>query len=387
LRPESLADTPFPYFFVEGADARARGQALGESAREMIAASVDSYAETFGHYTKLGWEAIQVRAEAYGPQIEACDREIAGEIKGIAEGARLTHADVLALNARSELMFGLAVPVPPECTSFFAGGAATAEGEVLIGQNWDWRPRAVASTIITEVDQGAHRPALMMVPEAGMVGKFGLNEAGIGVTLNALVSDRDAGSPGVPIHVILRRILDSWTLGEALAAIVAPRRGASASFTIADANGVGIGIESGPGGVESVFLTHPVGGMLAHANHFEAPVPFVDEGRAAWPDSPRRTERMRRLLLEHRGEVSTSLVEEILRDTDGEPNAICRRPDPTRHPVEQAGTVAAAVFDLTSLTARIAAGPPDESDFQTVVPTFARGGPQARTKHERKAEG
>ena len=49
-----------------------------------------------------------------------------------------------------------------------------------------------------EQDEG---PRFVTVVEAGLLAKFGLNSAGVGILTNALVCDGDTGEPGVPYHV------------------------------------------------------------------------------------------------------------------------------------------------------------------------------------------
>jgi isopenicillin-N N-acyltransferase-like protein len=372
--------SPFPLVRIASPDARVRGHIMGEEARDRVHESIAAYQETFGYYTGLTWGEIKELALQFAPPIEMYDREIFEEIRGVAEGAGLTLGDLLALNARSEIMYGLDVPTPPECTAFFADKTATVDGHVLLGQNWDWRPRAIESTTLFEVDQGPDRPALVMLPEAGLIGKTGFNEHGIGVTLNALVSDLDIGERQVPIHVILRGILNARTLEEAFAAVVRIRRGASANYMIADADGTGLGIEVGPGGVENVQLSHPVDGVLAHANHFDCPIDFRDTGREKWPDTVLRSQTMRSLLEARRGTLGVDSMVEVLRDDTGSPDAICRFPNPANHPVDQSATVASVVMDLTTRQAEIAAGPPSETDFVHFTPRFSDT--QAGERHQ-----
>ena len=47
--------------------------------------------------------------------------------------------------------------------------------------------------------------------------KTGMNANGVGVVTNTMVSDRDAGEPGVPYHVVLRSLLASENVSDALA--------------------------------------------------------------------------------------------------------------------------------------------------------------------------
>ncbi len=364
------AASPFPLIRVSSADPRERGRIMGEEARGRVVESVAAYQETFRHYTGLSWEEVTELALEFAPPIAAYDEAILAEIEGLAEGAALTLGDLLALNARSEIMFGLSVTPPAECTTFFAGPAATADGHVLLGQNWDWRPRAIESTTLFEVDQGPDRPAFAMLPEAGLIGKTGFNEHGIGVTLNAMVSSLDVGERLVPIHAIMRGILNAATIEEAFVAIVRMRRSASATYTIASAGGVGLAVEVGPGGVESVQTMRPVGDVLGHSNHFACEVGFEDLGIGKWPDSAHRIETMSGFLRARSGEITPKTVKEVLRDDSGHPDAICRFPNPDDHPVERGATVASVIMDLSARTAEIAAGPPSESEYGRFTAAF-----------------
>jgi len=363
--------SPFPLIRVSSADARERGQIMGEEARGRIAESVDAYQETFDHYTGLPWDEVTELALEFAPPIEAYDPEILAEIEGTAEGAGLSLGDLLAVNARSEIMFGLNATPPPECTAFFVAPTATADGHTLIGQNWDWRPRAIESTTLFEIEQGPGKPSLAMLPEAGLVGKTGFNEHGIGITLNALVSDLDKGERQVPIHVIMRGVLNSRTFEEAFGKIAATRRAASGNYTIGSANGEGMAVEVGPGGPQNVGMMKPVDGVVAHSNHFACQVAFGDVGAGKWPDSAHRIDTMRDFLVTRRGAITTETMKEILRNDHGHPDAICRFPNPEEHPVEQAATVASVIMDLTTRTAEITAGPPNESEYFHFTPEFA----------------
>ncbi len=371
-RDRDRARTPqFPQFLIEGSDPRERGRAFGSQAREYVRRSIDVYAETFGHYTGLPWQRVRQAALAYGPEIEAFDEPIMREIEGIAQGAGLQVADLLALNARSEVMFGLGVPAPAECTAYFAGPGATAAGHVLLGQNWDWRPRSAGSTVLVEVDQGGERPAFVMLAEAGLVGKIGFNDRGLGVTVNALQSGNDSGEPCVPVHVILRAILDSPDVATAVAAVRRARRGASINVTIADADGEAIALEAAAGGAESIFVVEPERDLLAHSNHFIADVPFVDSGREGHPDTLTRLERMRALLDSELGRLDDDRLKRILGDTERAPNAIYRSADPADHPVEAAATVASLLIDLSTMTLQLAAAPFDADGYESYRPAFA----------------
>jgi len=361
-----------PLVRVAAADARERGVRIGESTRPQIEQSLAAYREAFLHHTGLAWTEIARLASDFAAPIESYDADILREIEGIAAGSGVAVADVLALNARTEIMYGLnGGAAHAECTSFFASPAATVDGHALIGQNWDWRPRAIRSIVLLEIGQGDGRPSFITLPEAGLVGKMGFNDRGIGVAMNFLLSDRDRGSRAVPVHVVLRGILNATTIEEAFDAVVRAERAASANYLIAAEDGAGFAVEAGPGGIEDLALLRPEHGVLAHANHFLGPVPFGDAGVGRWPDSLERQERMYEFLHARRPRLSADLIKEILRDRRGEPSAICRYPDPLEPPTEQAATVASVIIDLSSRKAEIAVGTPDVSEYFCFTPEFA----------------
>lgn len=70
-----------------------------------------------------------------------------------------------------------------------------------------------------------------MITEAGIIGKIGCNDAGIGVCLNALRTSTCRNK--VPIHLELRAILDSSTFSEAVASVQKDQMASPAHFLIA----------------------------------------------------------------------------------------------------------------------------------------------------------
>lgn len=127
-----------------------------------------------------------------------------------------------------------------------------------------------------------------------MVAKIGLNAAGIGVCLNAIRS-RTCGE-GLPIHVALRKILESPDLPSALAVATHDRVCSPAHFLLASADGEAMGLEVQPGEPGRIA---PRQGAVSHTNHLyaaEVACPVQDFPR---PDSRPRLARLDALLAEH----------------------------------------------------------------------------------------
>ena len=216
----------YPHVRVRGAP-RERGRAYGEQARDRVRRSVDGYRELFGALTGWGWERIRKEAARFEEPIAAFDEACAEELRGIAEGAAVDLVDVLALNVRTEIVYAAkarsALRAAGGCTALALLPEASAAGETIVAQNWDWYPHSLDTVVVLE-SQPDEAPAFVTVVEAGLLAKAGMNAAGLGLATNALATDADRGEPGVPYHVVLRAILGAQTISEALAVIQRGRR-------------------------------------------------------------------------------------------------------------------------------------------------------------------
>jgi isopenicillin-N N-acyltransferase-like protein len=339
---------------------RERGRAYGLAAAARIGSSLALYEAVFRHYADISWMNARDRAGAFVEAIDAYDVELIPEIEGIAEGAGVDAEDVLALNLRTEIMFGLDVRPRPAggCTAL---GVADVPGGPVVAQNWDWKA-AVRDTCVILACAPHGRPGFVTVVEAGLLAKFGVNDHGLALATNALTSSRDHGEPGVPYHAVLRRILTSATFDEAVDVVRLPARASSANYLIGSADGRLVDLEVTPGGPEAASISN--GTRLAHANHFTWPAPrgFRDVGRVDGEDSVRRHAVADAAI----GSPEPTLddVRGVLRDHDGRPSSVCAHADPDVHPVEDYVTVASFVAALGSRRAWITDGNPCERAFE-----------------------
>jgi Acyl-coenzyme A:6-aminopenicillanic acid acyl-transferase. len=164
----------------------------------------------------VGLAPVRREAARFEAPIGAVMPAYLEELRGIADGAGLDLADVLAINVRTEVMYAAKarqaprtgtqppVPQPPaECSAFACVPAPGQNDPVLIGQNWDWLLHSAQTLVVLEVRQD-EGPDFVTVVEAGLLAKTGMNAAGLGLVTNALVTDADVGEPGLPYHVLLR---------------------------------------------------------------------------------------------------------------------------------------------------------------------------------------
>lgn len=97
------------------------GRQHGAEFAARIQDNIKVYFNIFAHYADLGADAVFCRAQAFIPIIEQFDRELMDEIRGIADGSRSRLEDIVALNARTEIMFKEGVKLMHgECTSLAA---------------------------------------------------------------------------------------------------------------------------------------------------------------------------------------------------------------------------------------------------------------------------
>ena len=361
-----------------------RGHQYGAQAERRIRRCVAVYERIFESYAGWDWKDVTDHAQTYAPAIESYQEHLLEEIEGIADGAGLAPNDVLALNVRTEVMFAaVARKVACECTAIAALPEATASGHTLVAQNWDWKPEAGDTLVVLEA-RPRTSPAFVTVVEAGLLAKTGLNSAGIGLVTNALISDQDRGEPGVPYHVILRAILESERVSQALSAIVRHRRASSANYLIAHRDGEAVNVEAAPGDYAYAFIDFPQRGLYSHTNHFLSPrFDLKDVGVWDGPDSLLRLRRVQRLLEARRGALDVDALREVLSDHFSFPDSVCCHPDPDSRPVDQYATLFSIIMDLENTSIWLAAGNPCQSPYEPLETLLSESARQAARGRER----
>jgi isopenicillin-N N-acyltransferase-like protein len=357
----------YPRIGVEGGPAE-RGRQYGEAARERVRRSVEAYGAVFEHYAGWDWERVRAAAAAYRAPIAAYEPRYAEEIDGVAAGAGVDPLDVLAINVRTEIMFAATARdltrAPAECTAFAAVPSRTADGALLVGQNWDWLLHAADTTVVLEARQD-DGPDFVTVVEAGLLAKTGLNSAGMAIATNALVSAADAGRPAVPYHVLLRALFDAETPADALSALGRQERSSSANYLLAHADGIALDVEAAPGDYSRLWLGYPEDGVILHTNHFCHPgFDGRDVGLVSMSDTPFRLMRARQLVAEHPAPLDRAFFEALLADHAAHPHGVCCHPDPRYDPLDTSATLASLIMEPATRRLWVAAGTPCAAPFE-----------------------
>lgn len=361
-----------PILELEGGP-RQRGDAHGRAMASSIRANIETYLRRFeaGGLDRDGarsaaeaWESVFAReAPAYHE-----------EMAGIAEGAELPLTDIVLLNARYEITYTVfsgeagarSAPTeeaaPDGCTSFGLLGEATASGHTVIGQNWDWLADVQGHCLVTRVRR-SDGPDYVGFTEAGIAGcKIGVNEAGLGLSVNGLVTPREGANRNMrPFHLRCRDILDATRYDRAIAAVVSTPRTCSANFLIGHADGEIIDIEATP---DHCAYIYPQDGIVTHANHLQAETRIPSLFERLSPHSLFRSHRLGRLLRAGGTAIGQDRIAGALTDHFSRPGSICRHADETLAPAIRVVTVTAAIMDLNARTLWATAGPPCEHRFQ-----------------------
>lgn len=381
----------FPLIELSGS-AYQRGQQHGAAAKLLVQRSIASYSSLFA-YCGISWADAQQMSAAYRDLIGNFDPDLLCEIEGIAHGSGRHINEILALNARTELL-PPSYPGAPhperskliarneqansadwgECTALAIKPAQSATGTTLLAQNWDWLGAQRGALAVLRV-QDESGQAFMTLTEAGMLAKIGLNRHGFAVCLNILRSTDDGAHPGLPVHVLLRKLLECHNVDEAIALAAKQTFGASSSVLCADAAGQTAALEFSPRGLEVIQGAQTV---LCHTNHFLAPSASKHQASLAPSLSTvPRLQRITALTEMAQGAISVTDLQHMLRDeTDGY-LSICRRADPALDVDARIETVASVIMDLGQRVMHIAPDVPALVEYQAVgLHPAVHAGPQ-----------
>ncbi|UNI19502.1 hypothetical protein JDV02_005684 [Purpureocillium takamizusanense] len=356
--------------------------------------------------------------KVYIPALESFYPSGFDEMRGIADGADVSLDDIVLLNSRYDLARlgddGATEPVngrrarnhdgvgdmANECTSSYFPQESTANGDVLVAQNWDMSSRLWEDdcVIYLEVhpDPSENKPSLFMVTEAGQLGRSGMSSAGIGVTANSLMSSEDyvpvpyVDADGqlhdrkveriLPISMLRRMILESNHLAEAMTAAYNFPRHVSNNLTIGTAEGFGLCLEVTPQTVYKVYKSNR-DHYLVHANHFvhsgflsRSGLQCKYPGGSSWFRQRRLEALVQKSAQE--GSITKDSIIDALSDHLGFPESLCVHPD--RNPIDAvirhlpgypfrgiSATIACVVYNLTKREITVCSGPPCQGSFQT----------------------
>ena len=293
------------------------------------------------------WEAMLEQSQLYLAASRPVYPQYLEELEGIAEGAQVPFEEVF-LSMCEELWDASAWR---GCTDMAARGRATVDGSTLIAHTNDLMPHQEARLVILKIKAG-DEPEYLGVTPGGIALSVGYNAAGISLTGNQL--DSNDVRLGVPRLLVVRAILGSRTLSEAMTHCLLPQRASSYNNVIADASGEVYSMEGSATDCEAIYIREDV---MAHANHYTAPAMRRFElDPSANANSIIRHNRAEYLLRQNFGKLTPELFRTLLADHAGYPTSICKHGLQTQ-------TVFSIIIQLEQLRAWIGRGHPCETEY------------------------
>ena len=341
------------------------GEAHGEAAREKIKNHSARFLEFVlsRAVTALDEESLWAK---WAPQVSANERsspDLVEEMRGIARGSGVSFERIFLLNSLLDLVSFRYAEMAANfgCTTFAVSRAADGGG-TLVGQTYDM-PEIHQDYLTLLRLEPQHGPRQLVFSFAGIVGAAGLNEAGIGLSINFL-SPLDVGV-GRLHSAVVRQVLAAGNLANALAPPVLPRRAGGAHFLIADRDGNLVSIET-TGERYEVF--YPTENVIGHTNHYLGHnlkgIEYIR--RESIGSSLARYTALRRYLRDSSADLDLETLKELTRNHTSFPQSICahgRDLDPLG---QRTRTLSAMVHELDKQTIHITNGCACESSYHPV---------------------
>jgi isopenicillin-N N-acyltransferase-like protein len=158
----------------------------------------------------------------------------------------------------------------------------------------------------------------------------------------------------VPRLLVVRAILGSRTLSEAMSHCLLPTRASSYNNVIADGSGEVYSMEGSATDMEAIYIKDDV---MAHANHYIAPsMRRFERDRSVIASSIIRQNRAEYLLRQNYGKLTPELFRALLADHAGYPASICKHGAETQ-------TVFSIIIQVETLKSWIGRGHACETEY------------------------
>ncbi|MEU3708626.1 C45 family autoproteolytic acyltransferase/hydolase [Streptomyces catenulae] len=339
----------------DATDPFTRGHARGVRLRDTLPGGIAGYDRLF----RLGGiSPRQVREDAARAldAVDAFRPAARAQIEGLAHGAGADLTAVAALNARTEILARSNAVPPGECSTLVRRTDPDTAAPRTFGiQTWDWHVELNPFWHTLESRGGRHD--VVGLTEHGILGKIGVNSAGLALHFNILGHHRDAVG-GVPVHVLAAVVLEeAGGVAEAVEIIRSAPLTSSGSFALFDPDDAVL-LDLSPDGV---FPVPSHDGVHIRTNHFLTPVPAARE--KSWlyqPDSGERHALLRGRLAETAPPASVDDLVPFLVSGPGEAALTCL-PDMSLPEGRRWASLATVLLEPATRTARVLDGTPAEA--------------------------
>jgi|GEM_PF-137187 len=353
------------FFKTQGTKPYDIGFSHGERFKDKIMASIVNYKDVFKVYAGLEWETCIDLARPFHHVIKSFDAGMIEEMEGIAEGSGVPYDEILLINCHHEIMFMNSYLAAERkrggCTAIAVVPERTKDGHMIHGQNLDFNPGHEEFLVLLEIEQEG-KPRILTVTEAGTIGKLGMNSKGVAVTGTAIETP---GVPlGLPTNAVLRKILNSKNLSDAIYVISSHPCACAYTYTISINDGEVVNVEVVP---EDYEVLYPEDGLCVHTNHYISQrllAKHPDMMRIVCTNTQIRYGRARRLLNGLDRPITIDDFKMIFTDHANFPESICWHPDTRIKNVSaQVKDACSLIMDTTAGILLLAKGNPCENEY------------------------
>jgi len=346
-----------------------RGRIHGETLREEIRRQVTLWETGLTQGFQMEADSFIEGFLAKTGYLPAIDRWTPGlleEVRGIAEGSGMPFETMLVFNLLDEVWLNAGdVARGDHCSSIGVPGAGPRPA--FVAQNMDIESFRDGSQTLLQIEGTEGEPDQIVFTTAGMIALNGVNEAGVGVVVNAL-SQLRYGREGLPVAFVVRGLLARTDEGELRSFLTEVSHASGQNYLVGVGGNVFAYEASAGQAVE--YKPDNRDGVITHTNH-----PLVNDDLSVAGQvqitltTPSELEagntrtRMRTLLdrLQSTSDVNQDWIQQTLSSRDSPRHPVCRS-------LRDGGTVFTFGSTIMELgeepTLFLAPGPPDEWEFQ-----------------------
>lgn len=248
-----------------GRDPRARGHAHGEALRVEIRELLALWDESLGSLYGIGKERYVAHFQEATRYIVTTERlapSVLAEVRGIAEGADVPAADLLAFqHVNEEFELGPAFAAEA-CSTIILPPSASRPA--LIAQNLDLAQYLDGYQILLKCPMADGSGEILALSVPGMLSLNGMNSHGFAVCDNT-VNQLRPNPGGLPAYAIYRLLLEAKTLAQAVNLLERIPPATGLNWVMGDPGAVvmiersGFAAVASPGGAKPVYHTnHPL---------------------------------------------------------------------------------------------------------------------------------
>lgn len=333
---------------VNSSSAFERGAQRGRALKATLLETYRAYSELF-RVIGVSEETEEAACNQLVEVLNGWRPELVDEMNGVAQGSGVALQNVVALNARTELI-ALGKYGARECSTVTAKLPDGIHGV----QTWDWHIELDNCWHTHEVSGNKYR--FVGLTEQGILAKIGINDQGLAVHFNIL-GHKDDGATGVPMHLLAYLVLSECaTVREAIEFVRNAPIGSSSSLTILDSSEA-VSLEITP---HDVYIVESENGTVQRTNHFQFDEPLRYQKHELYePDSTERLELLRDRLNARLPQSETDLLELMVTDANQPP--ITCVPDMSKERGERWATLATTLTYPSARMIKIFAGMPPEA--------------------------